>query len=647
MPEQASTTFPFTAIVGNEALKQALLLNLVDPRIGGVLVRGDRGTAKTTVVRALASLLPPIATRAGCPVMCDPALGACGVCGNTGAVVEQRARLVELPLGATEDRVVGTIDLARVLASGERRFEAGLLGAAHRGLLYIDEVNLLPDHLVDLLLDVAASGVNVVERDGATATHPARFILVGTMNPEEGDLRPQLLDRFGLIVDVHTPVDATMRAEVVRRRIAFDSDPATFLARFAASEDALRDAVRAARDRLGTIEVPNAILDHIVALCVEANADGLRADITLYRTASAIAAMAGRVEVTEQDVLDAAPLVLTHRQHQPRPGQQPRQQQSPPTDRTDEDDRPDDGGAGLGATPPPRGPSGTDGADAPGDGGEARDGTTMSSDPGRVDVPLPDGAARRPGGRMHGATEGTRGRIAGVRAWDGRSRDLAVVPTVIARATRGHLDGAGVDRRDVRVHRRRGPAERLVLLVVDASGSMGAAERMRRTKAGIRSVIDRVYLRRDRIAVQAFRGGRSTLLVPPGKNIAAARASIEALPTGGGTPLRDALVEAAMLLRRRARTHPDETSLVVVVTDARTRVAVRDAAEELASVATDCLVVDTEAGASRLGRARQLAGWLGASYELLSGDDEDAPPARYRPAGYTSEATSPRPGTAG
>ena len=618
--------FPFSAIVGNEALKQALLLNLVDPRIGGVLVRGDRGTAKSTVVRALASLLPPLQTRAGCPVICDPALGRCAICDDAGTVIEQRAHLVELPLGATEDRIVGTIDLARVLTSGERRFEAGLLGAAHRGILYIDEVNLLPDHLVDLLLDVAASGVNVVERDGATATHPARFILVGTMNPEEGDLRPQLLDRFGLIVDVRTPLDAELRAEVVRRRIAFDADPASVLARFAASEDATRTAVRAARDAVGHVVVSAAMLDLVVSLCVEASADGLRADITLYRTAAAIAAMAGRLEVTRQDVLDAAPLVLGHRQHAPRPGETP----PPPlsemlarhsTDQSESerDDAPDDGG--LGAQRPNRDPSGDGSAnESPlaGDRGESDESRTTPPATERVDVSLPEQTRGHLGGRTgSGRTEGMRGQIAGTRAWDGRARDLAIVPTVIASASRRRDARGGIEARDVRIHQRRGPAERLVLLVVDGSSSMGAQEHMARTKAGLRSVIDRVYLRRDRIAVQVFRSGRADLVVSPGKNIAAARAAIEVLPTGGGTPLRAGLTEAAALLRGRRRIHPDETSLLVLITDARTRESVRDAATEAADVASACLVVDTEAGPSRLGRARQLAGWLGASYEAL------------------------------
>ena len=625
---QLLAPFPFSAIVGSDALKQALLINLVDPRVGGVLVRGDRGTAKSTAVRALAGLLPPLQTRVGCPVVCDPSAGHCVICGDAGAVIEQRARLVELPLGATEDRIVGTIDLAHALASGERRFEAGLLGAAHRGILYIDEVNLLPDHLVDLLLDVAASGVNVVERDGATAVHPARFILVGTMNPEEGDLRPQLLDRFGLIVDVRTPLDVTARAEVVRRRIAYDADPASFVARYAAAEDAAREAIRAAQRLVQDVVVPSEMLDLVVTLCVEASADGLRADITLFRAAAAIAAMASRVEVTRQDVLDAAPLVLTHRQHAPRPSESPPPpprggaNRSGPSDESDSagDDR-ESSEDGRGARPPagggPEGRGDGAGQSPAGDRGTSDDARAVPTSEERVDVPLPDRPRGRLGGRRVGATDGARGRVVGARAWDGRSSDIAVVPTLIAGLRRGSVDHARVALADLRLHRRRAPAERLVLLLVDGSASMGAREYMGRTKAGIRSVIDRVYQRRDRIAVQVFRDGRSTLVVPPGKNIAAARAAIESLPAGGGTPLRAGLSEAAALLRGRQRTHPGETSLLVLVTDARTRDLVRDVALEVADVTTERLVVDTEAGASRLGRARQVADWLGASYEPI------------------------------
>ena len=623
MTSERVPPFPFTAIVGNDDLKRALLLNLVDPRVGGVLIRGDRGTAKSTVVRALATLLPPIRTREGCPVQCAPEDGPCAICNDAGAIVERAPRVVDLPLGATEDRVAGTIDFGHALSSGERRFEAGLVGTAHRGVLYVDEVNLLPDHLVDLLLDVAASGVNVVERDGTSVSHPARFVLVGTMNPEEGELRPQLLDRFGLVVDVRTPVDAAVRAEVVRRRIAFDADPRALLGRFAGQEDVLRASIAAARAAAPHVTMPEAMLQLIVDLCIEARADGLRADITLHRASTALAALAGRIEVTETDILDAALLVLPHRQHAPRPGRplppdvpSMIEARRPPSDESSGDEGE---AGGMGATSPPPSDPGGPGADAPdtrgdedGASGQVR---TPSADE-QLTVPLPDAAPARHPGAPGDLDEAPRGRRVGVQRWDGRSRDLALVPSVVE-ATRRGVHPVRIDADSARMHRRRATSSRLVLLVVDGSGSMGAHDRMARTKAGLRSILERVYVARDRVAVQVFRGGHAELLVPPGRSVAAARVAIEELPTGGGTPLAAALHGAATLLRQARLGRPGESSLLVLVTDGRTRESARDAAYDVAMVATTSMVLDTEVGPTRLGRARQIASWLGASYEVL------------------------------
>lgn len=629
MSKPTTSQFPFTAIVGNERLKQALLLNVVDPRIGGVLIRGDRGTAKSTIVRALGALLPAIATREGCPVRCDPGRGHCGICNDAGPPVERAARVVELPLGATEDRIVGSIDLAHALASGERRFEPGLLAAAHRGVLYIDEVNLLPDHLVDLLLDVAASGVNVVERDGASATHPAEFLLVGTMNPDEGELRPQLLDRFGLIVDVHTPTDLEVRAEVVRRRIAYDADSRRFMAGFADAERAARDALLEARRAAPGVRVPESMLQLVVDLCVVARADGLRPDITLYRASAALAAMARRAEVCEGDVYDAALLVLPHRQRPTRPGQpeppsvgelvEARRQGGAHADPVDGSG--DDGGSGVPRSPrapaPFSGPP--DMSPVPEDGrgdSAATHYVPPAEDP--VSIPLPDTSPRgRVDGRRHGTADTTRGRAYGARPWDGHSRDVAVIASVAAAIRHNVRVPVRVGTRSLRLYRRRGPAQRLVLLLVDGSGSMSAHERMAHTKAALRSIIERLYVRRDRVALQVFRNSRAELLVPPGKSIAAARRAIEALPTGGGTPLAVALHDAAALLHRDHRTHPGQASLLVLITDGRTREDLSEAAHEAAAGATSVLVIDTESGPLRLGRARQIAEWVGASYEAL------------------------------
>lgn len=303
-------------------MKLALLLAAIDPVIGGVLIFGDRGTGKSTAVRALAELLPPISTVPGCPYRCSPAdtVGLCSLC--TGADTKSASArkgkpvpvpVVDLPLGATEDRVAGALDLERALAQGIKAFEPGLLARAHRGFLYIDEVNLLEDHLVDLLLDVAASGENVVEREGISIRHPARFVLVGSGNPEEGELRPQLLDRFGLSVDVRTPTDLPMRIEVVRRRDAFERGPAEFVAQWKPETDRIRRRIVRARSRLDQVRVSDAALQSVVALCAKLGTDGLRGELTLMRSARALASLEGASEVGAIQLRRVAAPALRHR----------------------------------------------------------------------------------------------------------------------------------------------------------------------------------------------------------------------------------------------------------------------------------------------------------------------------------------------
>ena len=315
------STFPFSAIVGQDALKQALLAAAVEPLIGGVLVFGDRGTGKSTAIRALAALLPPMQTRLGCAYNCGPHDSNafhCDICHdaedlNDLELIDVPIPVVDLPLGATEDRVVGALDLERALSQGEKAFEPGLLARAHRGFLYIDEVNLLEDHLVDLLLDVAASGENVVEREGLSLRHPARFVLVGSGNPEEGELRPQLLDRFGLSVEVTTPDDLESRVEVIKRRDAFERDPKAFIETWADEEARIREQILQARALLGDITLAEPILAKAAELCMALGADGLRGELTLIRTARALAGLDGGIEVTEAHLKAVAPSALRHR----------------------------------------------------------------------------------------------------------------------------------------------------------------------------------------------------------------------------------------------------------------------------------------------------------------------------------------------
>ena len=309
--------YPFAALVGQDDMKQALLIAAIDPLIGGVLVFGDRGTGKSTAVRSLAALLPPMQAVKSCPYQCDPQQqsSACPYCKGSRKrqSITVAVPVVDLPLGATEDRVLGALDLQKALREGVKAFEPGLLAKAHRGFLYVDEVNLLEDHLVDLLLDVAASGENLIEREGLSLRHPARFVLVGSGNPEEGELRPQLLDRFGLSIDVKTPMDLETRLEVLKRRDAFDQDPVAFCAHYESQQQALQALIVKARASLASVELPDEVMRYIAQLCMKLGTDGLRGELGLMRAARVLSAMRERSKTSIQEVIDVAPSVLSHR----------------------------------------------------------------------------------------------------------------------------------------------------------------------------------------------------------------------------------------------------------------------------------------------------------------------------------------------
>ncbi|MFJ6407153.1 putative cobaltochelatase [Streptomyces hydrogenans] len=654
-----STRYPFTAVVGMDDLRLALLLNAVSPSVGGVLVRGEKGTAKSTAVRALAELLPEVAVVAGCRFSCDPASPdpGCpdGPHGDGGADARP-ARMVELPVGASEDRLVGSLDIEKALADGVKAFEPGLLAAAHRGILYVDEVNLLSDHLIDHLLDAAAMGASHVEREGVSVRHAARFLLVGTMNPEEGELRPQLLDRFGLTVEVAASRVPEERVEVVRRRLAFEDDPAGFAERWAGEEAALRERIVAARELLPRVALGDAVLLQIAATCAAFEVDGMRADIVMARTATALAAWAGREEVTSEDVRQAALLALPHRRRRnpfDAPGMDEdkldetleRFKGEEPEDDPDPDQGPDgpgDGGPGGGGVPPQggEGPAPeTDGvpeeapAPAPepehapqGAGGERA--AVKAAEPFRtkmLSVPgLGDGAAGR---RSRARTE--HGRTTGATRPRGALTKLHLSATVRAAAphqrARGR-SGAGlvVRRDDLRQAVREGREGNLVLFVVDASGSMAARKRMGAVKGAVLSLLLDAYQRRDKVGLITFRGRAADLALPPTSSVDAAAARLEELPTGGRTPLSAGLLRAHDVLRVERLRDPSRRPLLVVVTDGRATGGGPDpvglaarAARLHAADGTASVVVDCEAGPVRLGLAGDLARHLGGTAVTL------------------------------
>ncbi|WP_328772564.1 putative cobaltochelatase [Streptomyces sp. NBC_00286] len=640
--------YPFTAVVGQDDLRLALLLNAVAPNVGGVLVRGEKGTAKSTAVRALAALMPEIEAVPGCRFSCDPA-NPDPVCPDgphdPGLATRRHTALVELPVGASEDRLVGALDIERALAEGTKSFEPGLLAAANRGILYVDEVNLLHDHLVDLLLDAAAMGASYVEREGVSVRHAARFLLVGTMNPEEGELRPQLLDRFGLTVEVAASREPDQRVEVVRRRLAYDDDPAGFAARWADEEAAVRARIVAARELLPSVRLGDGALRQIAATCAAFEVDGMRADIVMARTATALAAWAGRTDVLAEDVRQAALLALPHRRRRnpfDAPGldedklDETLEEFSGESDPGDEDPDPD--GPGGGGQPPQDGPDGDDspagdvpaqGEPSEGDGqasaapGGGEQSPVRAAEPFRtkmLSVPgLGEGAAGR---RSRARTE--HGRTTGARRPQGALTKLHLAATVQAAAPHQRVRGRSgpglvIRRDDLRQASREGRESNLVLFVVDASGSMAARQRMSAVKGAVLSLLLDAYQRRDKVGLVTFRGKDAEVALPPTSSVDAAAARLESLPTGGRTPLAAGLLRAHEVLRVERLRDPERRALVVVVTDGRAtggpdpvalagRAARLFAADGVASVVVDC-----ESGPVRLGLAGQLSGELGAT----------------------------------
>jgi magnesium chelatase subunit D len=667
---RTSGHYPFTAVVGMDDLRLALVLCAVSPAVGGVLVRGEKGTAKSTMVRALADLLPAVTTITGCRFSCAPATPD-PVCPDgphppDAAGQSQPARLVELPVGATEDRVLGALHLERALAQGETVYEPGLLAAAHRGLLYVDEVNLLGDHLVDVLLDAAAMGRCTVEREGVSASHAARFVLVGTMNPEEGELRPQLLDRFGLTVEVRATREPAERVEVVRRRLAHDGDPQAFAARWADQERDLAERIDRAQRLLPDVLLGDAALRQVAEVCASFDVDGLRADLVTARAAVAHAAWHGRRVVETEDVRAAARLALPHRARRDPfdpPGldedrlQQALDAGAPDDPDPDPDSAPDGGPGGGGpdaggqpSDPPTDGEGPTDG-ERSGHGEGSGDGGTSEADapdqprrppaaPTGSDVAPDDPYRARlltlrrkgsglPGRRGRAITSS--GRAVGSRrpegAEPGRPHLLATMtaaaPHQRARGRRG--PGLVIRPADVRLPVREGREGNLILLVVDASGSMAARRRLGEVKTAVLSLLLDAYQRRDKVGLVTFGGAGAQVVLPPTSSIEIAAARLRHLAVGGRTPLAEGLVTAGQVLRVEAL-REGRRPLLVLVTDGRATSGpdalarahagarwLRD--QQVCGVVIDCEA--TGLGRVRLGLAQGLARSMGAEHLAL------------------------------
>jgi magnesium chelatase subunit D len=610
--------YPFTAIVGQALAKSALLFNLVCPAIGGVLLAGEKGTAKSTMARSLNQLMPDL-------------------------------KVVTLPLNATEDCVVGTLCLSEAVQHGQRVFEPGILAAAHGHVLYVDEVNLLSESLVNVILDAAASGVNVVEREGISHSHPARFVLVGSMNPEEGQLKPQLLDRFGLVVPVSGSRALGQRIQVVKRRLAFERDAAAFIAEYRDQENALRARIVCARTRLPGITLTDPLLEMIAARCRDAFTAGHRADLVIAQAARARAALFDRDRVTADDVEAVAPMALLHRQRQPQTFVGPAQAERPASVPDTSSARADDALRQAPLALPARASE----DDALQDCAEIAlsdlsSWGELSQDEGigqrREDqifevgelfevetflTPVADRRTRRRGSgrRSKTRTMARTGRYVRYRLPEGKATDIALDATLRAAAPhqRARPDNGlaiVIHASDIRQKVREKRVGNTILFLVDASGSMGAQRRMVAVKGAVLSLLQDAYQKRDTVGMMAFRGQDATLLLPPTRSIDLAHKLLRDLPVGGRTPLAAGIVRAVELVQALRVKDPDALPVVVLVSDGRANVALHgtdplqdahQAARWAAQQDVCFFVIDTETGIVRLGLAETLSQALGAS----------------------------------
>jgi magnesium chelatase subunit D len=656
--------YPFTAIVGQEEMKLALLLNVVDPLIGGVLIMGHRGTGKSTAVRALGDLLPQITVVAGCPYNCDPEdkLNLCDQCQQNGKrESESRAvPVVELPLGATEDRVCGTIDIERALAAGRKAFDPGLLARANRGFLYIDEVNLLEDHLVDLLLDVAVTGINKVEREGISVEHPASFVLIGSGNPEEGELRPQLLDRFGLHAEVTTENYLQNRIDIVERREGYDRNRDPFCKSYDADQEQLRKRITKARANLSKTNVDRSVLEKIAQLCADLKVDGHRGELTIMRAARALAAFEGRKAVTEDHVKRVSAMALRHRLRRDALDETATSEQvQQAVDEVFPNPAPPQSSSGNGG-------GDTQDLDRPGKVNkdaprQRRSASGSSSRPNETDVLSPPAVEKRSGElrldeqmksergdksrsqsrRASGAKAAvgqTRGRY--TRAVTFRSAGARIAIDATLRALVG-LDSslregrpAQVSSEALRYKLLKHKQGRLFIFAIDASGSM-AANRIARAKSTILKLLRKSYLNRDSVAIVSFHGTTANVDLPPSRSILRARRVLDSLRMGGSTPLGLGLVTTIELLELVGNKFGE--SVVLLFTDGRSNVPLRrgglnlrafrqvkieselrELTVPLTRTKARVVVVDTQKEFESTAETRRLAGILRAGFVKIA-----------------------------
>ncbi len=639
---RTKTVYPFSAVVGQERMKMALILNVINPKIGGVLLRGEKGTGKSLVVRALAHLLPELDVAADCPFHCDPErpkelCDACSAKVANGAklsVVKRPVSVVELPIGATEDRLVGTIDIEKAIKTGEKHFEPGILAEANRNILYIDEVNLLDDHLVDVLLDAAAMGVNYVEREGVSFSHPAQFVLVGTMNPEEGDLRPQLLDRFALSVEVKGIPYREARAEIVRRRIAFETNPASFTAACHDSQEQMRSKIVEASKLLPKVKLSDEMLDLITQICIDFAVDGHRADITMYKTACTIAAFKGRTTVVEEDIKEAAELALPHRRRR-QPFEEPKLEQQQLQESIQKWDQNKE------KQPPP-----------PSDSNSSQDDNADNSEgeePEReqvfeADSPYPvkrfatsviDQMPRSCRGRRSKSRSNSKtGRYVSSVIPAGKVKDLAFDATLrVAAPFQNRRKNESnnqcallIEKSDFREKVRERKVGNLILFVVDASGSMAAEERMTATKGAIVSLLLDAYQRRDRVGMVAFRRNSAELVLPPTSSVELAEKGLSKLPTGGRTPMAHGLKLGLDTIQSYMRSDEEAIPLLVLVSDGRANVPLNDGdpveeaknvAHAISSAGIKSVAIDTERNFITFGLVKQICTEMDGKYFRL------------------------------